>query len=131
MLPALPMLSIDPAQPMDRIDPALPMDTTEPALPMLRALPKLRMLPTLQKLKTLNQRLALSKPARLPVLMRCRPRLRLGRVDLPIIASPVLNTSFLINASVESLRASLTLLPRRIHTVASNGPRRRLPTALL
>jgi len=116
------MLSIDPALPVLRIDPALPMDRTEPALPMLRTLPKLRMLPTLQKHKTLNQLLALSKPARLPVLMRCRPRLRLGRVDLPMIDSPVLDTSLLINASVERLTASLTLSPRRIHTVATTAP---------
>jgi hypothetical protein len=83
---------------MLRIDPALPMDKIDPALPMLRTLPKLRMLPTLQKLKMLNKLLALRRPMGLPVLMRSRPRLRLERMDLPMIVdSSVLYTSSLIN----------------------------------
>ena len=65
------------------------MDKIDPALPMLRTLPKLRMLPTLPKLRMLNKLLALSGPARLPVLMGAR--LRLERLDLPTIDSSVLS----------------------------------------
>jgi hypothetical protein len=76
---------------MLRIDPALPIDKIDPALPMLRMLPKLRMLPTLPKLRMLNKLLALSGPARVPVLIDVRPRLE--RLDLPMIYSSVLATS--------------------------------------
>ena len=84
---------------MDRMEPALPMDKIDPALPMLRTLPKLRMEPTLPKLRTLKKLLALSGPARLQVLMGAR--LRLERLDLPIIDSSVLDTSSPINLSLE------------------------------
>ncbi len=83
---------------MDRIDPALPIDRIDPALPMLRTLPKLRMLPMLPKLRMLNKLLALSGPARLPVLTRAP--LRLERLDLPMIDSSVLDTCSLINPSL-------------------------------
>jgi hypothetical protein len=77
---------------MLRIDPALPMDKIDPALPMLRTLPKLRMLPTLPKLRMLKKLLALSGHARLPVLiLYASPRFE--RLDLPMIASSVLDTS--------------------------------------
>jgi hypothetical protein len=102
MLPTLPMLRIEPELPMLRIEPALPMDRIDPALPMLRTLPKLRTLPTLQKLRMLNRLLALSGPAKPFVLIGARPRLRLERMDLPMIHSPVL---------VEPSAESLTALP--------------------
>jgi hypothetical protein len=54
----------------------------EPELPMLRTLPRLKMLPTLPKLRMLNKLLALSGPARLPVLVRDGVRPRLDRTDL-------------------------------------------------
>jgi hypothetical protein len=99
---------------MLRIDPALPMDRIEPTLPMLRMLPKLKTLPTLKKLKMLSELLALSGPARLPVLTGAR--LHLERVDLPMIDPSMLDTSSLINPSPESLTASPTVSPRCSHT---------------
>ncbi len=101
MLPALPMLSIDPALPMLRIDPALPIDKIDPALPMLRMLPKLRMLPTLKKLKMLSELLALNRPARLPVLVGVRPRLRFERVGLLMIVSSALDVFLPIKPAVK------------------------------
>ena len=84
---------------MLRIDLALPIDKIDPALPMLRTLPKLRMEPTLPKLRTLKKLLALSGPARLPVLMG--DSLRLERLDLPTINSSVARYPSLINPSLE------------------------------
>jgi hypothetical protein len=68
------------------------MLSIDPALPMLRTLPKLRML---------NKLLALNGPPRLLVLMGARLRLRLERLDLPMIDSSVLETSLLVNPSLE------------------------------
>jgi len=98
------MLKMLPALPMLRIEPALPMDKIEPTLPMLRTLPKLRMLPTLPKLKMLNKLLALSRPARLPVLMGARPRLHRERTDMRMAAP------FLSRCLLPSLREN-TLAP--------------------
>jgi len=50
----------------------------------------LKMLPTLQKLRMLSKLLTLSWPARLPVLMSARLRLRVERLDLRM-ADPFLS----------------------------------------
>jgi hypothetical protein len=100
MLPALPMLRIEPELPMLRIEPALPMDRIDPTLPMLRTLPKLRMLPMLPKLKMLNKLLALSGPARLPVLLGARPHV--DRTDVRM-AAPFLSRCLLCSPRENTL----------------------------
>jgi hypothetical protein len=62
----------------------------------------------------LNELLPLSGPARLPELIG--PRLRLERVDLPMIDSSLLDTTSLIDLSAERLTASPTISPHCSHT---------------